>query len=88
MSSFRRVLPLLLRVLATLVLAISAWAVLGYLASAPLGSIYGWSGHPPIPGAPTYVYVGLYLVVLPIVCIAGAWMIVNWIYNRVSRARG
>ena len=75
---------LLWRIPLTVVLAAAAWAVLGYFASGPLASIYGWSsGHPPIPNAPTSVYVGLYLVVLPLFCLLGAWMVVSWIAKRM-----
>ena len=74
---------LLWRIPLTLVLAAAAWAVLGYFASAPLASIYGWtSGHPPIPNAPNSIYIGLYLVVLPLICLLGTWMVVSWIAKR------
>jgi hypothetical protein len=72
-----------IRVLATLLVAVPAWVVLGFLATAPLGAVYGWSGHPSIPGAPTWVYVGVYLVVLPLVCAWPVW----WLTGRVARAR-
>ena len=72
---------ILVRVIVTLLLGVVAWAVLGFLATAPLGAIYGWSGHPSVPAAPMAVYVGLYLVVLPIVCLAGAW----WVVGAVAR---
>lgn len=64
---------LILRAACTFVLAVVCWAVLGYLATAPLGALYGWSGHPSIPSAPTAVYVGLYLVALPALCLVAAW---------------
>jgi len=60
------------RVLATLLIAAVGWAVIGYLATVPLGALYGWSGHPAIPAAPLGVYIGLYLVVLPGACLLGA----------------
>ena len=68
----------------TLLLATLAWAVLGFLATAPLGLAFGWSGHPSIPNAPLAVYVGLYLVVLPLACIAGAWKAVGWLISRLN----
>ena len=71
---------MLVRCLATLLLAAPAWAVLGYLATAPLGRAYGWSGHPSIPAAPAWVYAALYLGVLPLASIAAAW----WITGRVA----
>ena len=74
---------LLLRGLGTLVIASIAWVVLGYLATAPLGAIYGWQGHPSIPAAPRSVYVAFYLIILPLICLAGAWMLVRWIESRV-----
>jgi hypothetical protein len=77
----------LLRALGTLVVALPAWTILGYLLTAPLGAIYGWSGHPAIPAAPVPVYVGLYLVVLPALCLAGAWTLVRWIENRLRARR-
>jgi hypothetical protein len=80
-------LVIVLRILATLLVAAPLWAVLGYLATAPLGAIYGWGGHPSIPSAPASVYVGLYLVVLPIVCLCLAWWVVGLIARLVTRVR-
>jgi hypothetical protein len=78
---------LILHVIATLVVALAAWGLLGYLATAPLGAIYGWSGHPSIPAAPMAVYVGLYLIVLPAICLFGAWTIMRWIEARIRGRR-
>lgn len=78
---------ILVRVLVTLLLGAGAWVVLGFLATAPLGAIYGWSGHPSIPAAPMAVYYGLYLVVLPIVCLAGAWWLAGAIARLAARRR-
>jgi hypothetical protein len=69
-------------VLGTVALAAPGWLVLGYLATAPLGAIYGWSGHPAIPAAPTSVYVGVYLVVLPLVCVVAAWILIGRAVRR------
>lgn len=77
-----------LRLLGTLVLAVLGWAVLGYLASAPLGAIYGWSGHPAIPAAPSWVYILVYAVVLPLLCLAGGWKMTRWTENRWGKGRG
>ena len=77
----------ILRAIATLVVALVAWALLGYLATALLGTIYGWSGHPSIPAAPMAVYVGFYLIVLPAICLFGAWKMICWIEARVSGRR-
>jgi hypothetical protein len=49
-------------------IAVILWVVVGFLATAPLGAIYGWSGHPAIPAAPMAVYVIVYLLVLPVAC--------------------
>ena len=76
-------MKLFLRVLGTLVIASVAWVVLGYLATAPLGAIYGWQGHPSIPAAPKAVYVALYLIILPFICLWGAWALIRWIESRV-----
>jgi len=76
-----------LRVVATVVVALAAWAILGYFATLPLGAIYGWAGHPAIPAAPTAVYVGLYLGVLPVLCAAGSWMLVRWVEARLRGRR-
>jgi hypothetical protein len=78
---------ILVRVLVTLVLATVAWAVIGFFATAPLGAIYGWGGHPAAPSAPMSVYIGLYLVVLPIVCLAGTWFAVGAIARLFARRR-
>ena len=85
----KRVLAfLMLRAACTLVLAVVGWAVLGYLATAPLGALYGWSGHPSIPGAPTAVYIGLYLIALPALCLVGAWKATAIFGRALSRRRG
>jgi hypothetical protein len=76
---------ILVRVLVTLLLAAGAWVVLGFLATAPLGAIYGWSGHPSIPAAPIWVYYTLYLAVLPVVCVGGAWMLVGAVARLLGR---
>ena len=74
-----------LRVLGTLVVAALSWAVLGYLATAPLGAIYGWGGHPAAPAAPMAVYVLVYLVVLPLLCLGGAWKLIRSVEKRWRR---
>ena len=76
---------LILRALATLVVATAAWVCLGFLATAPLGAIYGWSGHPSIPAAPEAVYIGVYLVALPAVCLLGAFALVRWMATTMRR---
>jgi hypothetical protein len=73
--------------LAGLVFAAIAWVALAYWAAGPLGKVYGWSGHPPIPGAPTHVYVLVFLVAIPIVSLLGAWGLVHWLRGRVRRRR-
>jgi hypothetical protein len=78
---------LVLRGLATLILGVLAWGCLGYLATLPLGMVFGWTGHPAIPGAPTAVYVGLYLVLLPVVCLVGAWRAVGALSRAAGRRR-
>lgn len=75
----------ILRGAGTLILGLVGWAGLGYLATAPLGAIFGWSGHPAISDAPTAVYVIVYLVLLPALCLAGAWRLTRWLGGR-SRA--
>jgi hypothetical protein len=74
---------IILRVIGTFVVAFAGWALLGYLATAPLGAIYGWSGHPSIPAAPVAVYVSLFLIVLPVICLLGAWRMIRWIEARI-----
>ena len=76
-----------LRAIATVVVGALCWVVLGYLATAPLGAIYGWSGHPAIPAAPEQVYIGLYLVVLPVVCLLAGWRVVVLIEAMFRRRR-
>ncbi len=65
-------------------IAVVLWIVAGFLVTAPLGAIYGWSGHPAIPAAPMPVYVIVYLIVLPVVCIAAAWKTARWIESRLE----
>jgi hypothetical protein len=71
-----------LRAVGALLVGTVAWAVLGYLATVPLGAIFGWSGHPALPDAPAAVYVGLYLAVLPALCFFGAWHLMRWAAAR------
>lgn len=78
---------ILVRVFVTLLLAAGAWAVLGFLATAPLGAIYGWSGHPSIPAAPMWVYYAVYLAVLPVLCLGGAWVLVGAVARLLTRHR-
>jgi hypothetical protein len=75
------------RAIATLLLGAAAWIALGFLATAPLGVIFGWSGHPAVPDAPAAVYVGLYLVVLPILCLGGAWRFIGAAARLLTRRR-
>ena len=77
-----RQMRIALRLLGTVVVAAIGWIVAGYLATAPLGAIYGWSGHPAIPAAPLAIYIGLYAVMLPLLAIAAGWKIVRWVEAR------
>lgn len=72
-----RAVSVALRVLGTLVLATISWALLGYFATLPLGAIYGWGGHPALPSAPIGVYIALYAVVFPLLCLAAAWFVMG-----------
>lgn len=83
----RQAIALFIRGLCVLVIASVAWVILGYLATAPLGLMFGWSGHPSIPNAPAAVYVGLYLVLLPVICLVGAWKLIGWFVGRMARAK-
>ena len=76
-----------LRVLATLLVGAISYVLLGYLAVAPLGAIYGWGGHPAMPSAPMPVYYTLYLGVLPVLCLAGAWKFTRWWEARWRSSR-
>lgn len=70
---------LTLRLLSTLILGGVGWVVLGYLAMMPLGMVFGWSGHPAIPAAPMVVYVMLYAVMLPGLCLLAGWKASRWL---------
>jgi hypothetical protein len=76
----------LLVAVSTLLVAAPVWAVLGYFASGPLGAFYGWSGHPAVPAAPKWMYVTLYLAVLPVLSLALAWTILR-LGTRLAAAR-
>ncbi len=65
----------------TLILACVLWVVLAYLVTAPLGEVYGWGGHPAIPSAPESVYIVLYLIVLPVICLGLSW----WLTRAITR---
>jgi hypothetical protein len=80
----RRWLRTVLRSLFVVLLAAVLWAVGGLYATAPLGMVYGWSGHPPLPPAPTWVWVTLYVVVLPLLSLALAW----WVVRGAERLAG
>ena len=71
----------------TLVLGAVLWTAAAYLLTAPLGAIYGWSGHPPLPGAPTWVWVLLYLVLLPMSSLTVAWCVVRALLRAGARRR-
>ena len=75
---------LALRVVASLVLAAALWLVLAYLATAPLGALYGWGGHPSFPRAPASVLWALGAGVIPAVSLAASW----WLTGRVARVLG
>lgn len=77
---------MVLRVLGGLIVAAIVWVVLGYVATLPLGAVYGWGGHPAIPAAPMWVYVVLYLVVLPVISLIIGWMAVRRIGGRGASA--
>jgi hypothetical protein len=68
----------------TLVLAAVVWVVSGYVLTLPLGLAYGWSGHPSIPAAPDFVYILLYLVILPAASIYVSWRVLR----RFARPSG
>ena len=79
------------RLVGTFVIALLGWVILGFLVTVPLGAIFGWSGHPAIPAAPLSVYVIVYVVLLPMLCVAVGWKVTRWIESRLGRvvdARG
>lgn len=80
-------MALALRLLATLILAAIGWVLLGYVAIGLLGMIYGWSGHPAMPPAPWALYIALYGVALPLVCLTLAWRLTRGIQTRLQRGR-
>ena len=65
-----------------LLFAAALWVALGFLATAPLGWAFGWTGHPSIPAAPTWVYVVTYLVVLPAVCLGASFALTSRLIRR------
>jgi len=73
------------RVAVTVAVAVIGWILAGYLATVPLGALFGWSGHPAIPDAPIAVYVALYLVVLPVLCGILGWKLTGWAAARWRR---
>ena len=68
-----------MRILLTTIVAALGWILVGYLLTVPLGAIFGWSGHPAIPAAPTEVYLTLYAGLLPALCLLLAWKTTRWI---------
>ena len=76
-------MTVILRVLGTILVGLLGWVLLGYLLTVPLGAIYGWSGHPAVPDAPVPMYVAVYLVILPGLCLFGAWRVVCRTENRI-----
>ena len=81
-----RVISFAIRGVATLFIALVAWIILGYAALIPLGAIFGWSGHPALPAAPPWIYVGLYLLALPTLCLYTGWRTVKSIAVRIDRS--
>lgn len=80
-------MALALRLLATLILAAIGWVLLGYAAIFLLGVVYGWSGHPAMPQAPWALYVALYGVALPVVCLVLAWKLTRGIQTHLQQGR-
>lgn len=72
------------RVVGTFLIALLVWVVLGYLVTGLMGVIYGWGGHPAIPSAPLEVYFVVYLVVLPVICLAAGWKAMRLIESRIE----
>ena len=72
------------RVVGTFLIALLFWVVLGYLVIGLMGRIYGWGGHPAIPSAPLEVYFVVYLIVLPIICLAVGWKATRLIESRIK----
>jgi ABC-type polysaccharide/polyol phosphate export permease len=72
-----------LRVLGTILLGLVGWVIVGYLLTIPLGAIFGWSGHPAVPDAPVPIYVALYIVAIPALCLFAAWRVVRRIEKRI-----
>ena len=66
-------------------LAAVAWALLGYLPTAPLGAIYGSSGHPAMPAAPWNIDVLLYFILRPVVCLVDGWYVTSRLVEAISR---
>ena len=73
-----------LRIGFAFLITVILWVVGGFLLTAPLGAIFGWSGHPAIPAAPMLVYVIVYLVLLPVACGFVAWKSARWVEKRIS----
>jgi hypothetical protein len=78
------VLSLAIRCGIALLVGSLCWIVVGYAALIPLGAIFGWSGHPALPAAPLWVYGGLYVAALPILCFYWGWKITKWFAERVG----
>jgi hypothetical protein len=78
----------LLAILSTVLLAAPLWVALAYWSTGPLGAIYGWSGHPPLPGAPDWVYWTLFAVALPVLCLGVAGAVVHLVTRWLCRRRG
>lgn len=73
------------RLLVAILAATVLWLGLGFLATMPLGLLFGWSGHPAIPAAPAWVYLALYAGLLPLFCMFVGWKAAQLLSRRLSK---
>ena len=69
MPTDRSIASVIGQCLLVLLVAAAAYVGMGWFALDAMFRIYGGSGHPPAPSAPNEVYIGVFLVGLPILAL-------------------
>jgi len=85
-SRRRRVLAVVVGGSCFVILACALYAASGFGTLLVFSWFYEGRGHPPLPGAPNWLYIAAYFVVLPILCLGAAgrvgWVLARTVWKR------
>jgi hypothetical protein len=62
--------------------AIVTYVAAGVATLFAFGAIYGGRGHPPLPGAPEWMYVAAFVVVCPLLALAAGALAARFAWRR------